>query len=332
MVIEEEHVFGHSEAMRRIASVAARVAESDTPVLIEGERGTGREVMARLLHRLSPRAPQPWVRLSCVSLPADLLEAELFGDERRSGGAPGRLEQAGGGTLFLKDVADLPAALQARLLHLLREGEFHHVNGRRLIRTDARIMASAGENLAALVRQGRFDPALYDRLAVAVITVPPLRERVDEIRALAEHLREALCRRLGRERPPLSPRTLELLAAYSWPGNVRELEDLLKRYVVLGEEAALCDEVLGRMHVPRAGRLPAPARVETRQAPPPGSLRAIARQAARDAEREAIRCVLEHVQWNRAEAARRLGVSYKTMLKKLEQANVGPKARRRRIS
>jgi DNA-binding NtrC family response regulator len=332
VVIEEKRIFDQSEAMRRIAPVAARVAESDMPVLIEGERGTGREVMARLLHRLSSRARNPWVRLSCVSLPADLLEAELFGDEQRSAGAPGRLEQAAGGTLFLKDIEDLPPALQARLLHVLREGEFHRVNGRHLIRTDARIMASAADDLVGLVRQGRFDAALYDWLAVGVVRVPALRERVDEIPSLAEHLREALCRRLGRERPSLSPGTLHLLATYTWPGNVRELEDLLKRYIVLGEEAALCDEVMGRMQVPRAGRLPAPARVETGQAAPPESLRAIARRAALDAERAAIRRVLEHVQWNRAEAARRLGVSYKTMLKKLEQANVGPKARRARTA
>jgi DNA-binding NtrC family response regulator len=330
--IDHEAVFNGSEVMRPLASLAMRVADADTPVLIDGERGVGRERVGMVVHDLSRRATGPWVRLNCLSLPADLLEAELFGDATRPSGGPGRLEQASGGTLFLKEIGELSPNAQAQLVHFLTEKQFHRVNGRNLVHADVRIIGSAGPDLPSLVRHGRFSADLYDRLAIAVLTVPPLRTRVEEIPVLAEHFRETLCRDLGRDRDPFSPGTIELLTEYRWPGNVRELENLVKRYVVLGDEDAVCDEVRLRMRAhPAHSPAPLPgAGLHDRL--PTGSLRAIARKAAAEAERAAIQQVMEHVQWNRAEAARRLGVSYKTMLKKLDQGNFGRKAARRRTS
>jgi two-component system response regulator AtoC len=325
-------MFNGSEVMRPLASLAMRVADADTPVLIDGERGVGRELVGKVVHELSRRAAGPWVRLNCLSLPAPLLEAELFGDAMRPDGGPGRLEQASGGTLFLKEIGELSLNAQAQLVHFLTEKQFHRVNGRSLNEVDVRIIGSAGPDLPSLVRDGRFSADLYERLAVAVLTVPPLRTRVEEIPLLAEHFRQTLCCDLGRDRRPFSPPTVELLIEYRWPGNVRELENLVKRYVVLGDEDAVCDEVRLRMRAhPLHSPVP-PQGVAVDGRLPTGSLRAIARKAAAEAERAAIQQVLEQVQWNRAEAARRLGVSYKTMLKKLDQGNFGRKAARRRTS
>ncbi len=322
-----ELIFRHSEAMRRVEQLVVSVADTDAPVLLEGESGVGKEQVARAIHYLSRRSARPWAKLSCASIPTDLLEAELFGAQAGfepdvQDGQPGRIETAQGGTLFLDEVGEVPSPAQTKLLGVLQERQLHSAGGRKPTTVDVRILAATSKNLAPLLTVGLFDDDLYQALSSLRIAVPPLRERQDEIPALVDYFRDAFARQFGRPGTAISARTLGLLRQYSWPGNVRELENMIKRFVVLGEEQSLKEEVESRLRTLDTRR---------RQAGGGGSalvpgigLREIARRAAREAERAAIREVLERVHGNRAAAARLLRISYKTLLHKLDQGG-GPR-------
>jgi two-component system response regulator AtoC len=273
--------------------------------------------------------------MNCAALPAEILEVELFGRDGRAGdesGRPGRLEQAEGGTLLLKEVTEIPSSMQGKLLRLLDEGEFSRVNGRELRRATPRIIATTQHAIPALVASGSFRADLYLRLQAMSLLVPPLRERCEELESLQTCFRRRFARDFGRPSPPLSRTTMELLLAYPWPGNVKELEDLMRRYVVLGDEDQLQGEIQARMRAVRPAAPPmgpVPALSSLLAGAGTGDLRAISRQAAQQAERAAISRILEEVHWNRAEAARRLRISYKTLLTKLAQADFGKKLRTR---
>jgi len=284
-----------SPAMKQALDLVARVADHKTTVLITGESGTGKEVIAQAIHRASPRAGEAFVAINCAAIPETLLESELFGYVRgaftgAAGDKPGLFEQADRGTLLLDEIGELPLALQAKLLRVLQDGEIRRVGDQKTRRVDARVLAATAKDLAAEVAAGRFREDLFYRLNVVTIHLPALRERVADIAPLAGHFAVRLGRRLGR-RVTLSAAALRWLEQQPWRGNVRELEHAIERAAVLTDKETLEPDAL--------------------------------REAAEAAEREAIRASLEAVGGNRREAAKRLGVSLRTLFYKMERYDLG---------
>ena len=323
---------GDSAHMRRLSRNVEQVADTNATVLIRGESGVGKEIVAKTIHYSSPRARHPFVKVNCAALPAELLESELFGHEkgaftgayRRKGGT---FELADGGTIFLDEIGDMPIGLQAKLLHVLQDHEFARVGGREIIKVDVRVIASTNRNLEVAMREGRFREDLYYRLKVVTLYVPPLRDRRDEIPALACRFLRLFNEQFHRDLS-LSPESMRLLTDYSWPGNVRELENMIKRVVVLRNERLLAEELTVAIEaVPPLNGAPRRSPTETAKAT---TLREIVRRAALSAQREALLEVLERVHWNRAEAARRLGISYKSLLYKIDQSGLARKRSARR--
>ena len=235
-----ENLVGRSPALRAAVDLARRAAPTRTTVLISGETGTGKELVAGLIHGLSPRSERPFVKVNCAALPETLLESELFGHERGAfTGADrtrvGRFEQADGGTLFLDEVGDMSPATQAKLLRVLQEQEFHRLGGTRPLRTDVRIVAATNQDLRAAIAEGTFREDLYFRLAVIGIHLPPLREREDDVVLLANHLRDEFARELGRPRSGFDRAALAKLRTHPWPGNVRELRNAVERALLMAE-------------------------------------------------------------------------------------------------
>jgi two-component system, NtrC family, response regulator AtoC len=344
-------LLGTSEQMNEVRDLIGRVADTDVTVLIRGESGTGKELVARALHRSSPRRDRTFVKVNCAALPSELLESELFGFERGAfTGAiqqkPGKFEFASQGTMFLDEISEMHTSLQAKLLQVLQEGEFSRLGGREDVRVDVRIVAATNRDLEAAVSNGTFREDLFFRLNVVCITLPPLRQRRDEIPLLTELFLRQYAEHYNRPHITLSEATMSLFQQHHWPGNVRELENLIKRAVVLGDDESIRRELAGalagRTTVPspipvlqwptRApGAPPAPAHVAEpaapNQAPEPvltatGSLKDIARQAARNAERDLIARTLHQTRWNRREAASILGISYKALLYKIKDAEL----------
>jgi DNA-binding NtrC family response regulator len=244
-----KHIVGVSRSMVEVYRVAARVANSDTAALIIGETGTGKELIARAIHAGSPRADQPFVPVDCTTLPEALVESELFGHERGAftgAGATrrGLFEAAGGGTIFLDEVGDLPTPLQAKLLRVLQERDIRRVGGTERIPVDVRIIAATHGDLRARVRAGEFREDLYYRLNVVTIHLPPLRERREDVSLLAQHFVEKYAARRQRQAPLLAPEALARLTAYPWPGNVRQLENVVERAVTLASGPAVLAEDL----------------------------------------------------------------------------------------
>jgi transcriptional regulator with GAF, ATPase, and Fis domain len=235
---DEPQIIGRSPGLLRALDEADRVAPTEGAVLIVGETGAGKELLARRVHARSPRASRPMVEVNCAALPESLLESELFGHERGAfTGADrqrlGRFELADGGTLFLDEIGELSPAAQARLLRVLQDGSFQRVGGAETIRVDVRLIAATHRDLSSLVRRGRFREDLFYRLNVFTIASPALRDRREDVRPLAEHLHEKHAARMGRRPLPLSDRSMRKLMAYRWPGNVRELENVIERATIL---------------------------------------------------------------------------------------------------
>ncbi|HXG05570.1 MAG TPA: sigma 54-interacting transcriptional regulator [Candidatus Binatia bacterium] len=316
-----------SEVMIRVQQQAEEAARLAVPVLLTGEVGVGKQRLARLIHERSVRAGRPFERVNCAALPGDLLERELFGED---GGPPGRLEAADGGTCLIAEIGQAPPGLQARLGHLLTEGRTYRAGGRTTFSLDVRVIATTSHDPRVLLQAGTLRRDLYDAFAMHIY-VPPLRQRPADVPLLLDHFLTVFRARFGRPEPPLGAATRQLLLDYTWPGNVQELESVIKRFVVLGDERELGEEIEARRRLVAARHdalaigPPAPGPRAVLEA----GLRAVAREAARQAERAAIRQVLERVNWNRAEAARRLKISYKTLLSKLERDELGPPRDRR---
>ncbi len=323
-------------AMRAVQEIINQVADTSTTVLIRGESGVGKELVARAIHAASPRHAHPFVKVNCAALPAELLESELFGHEKGAfTGAYrrklGKFEFANKGTLFLDEIGELPLALQAKLLHVLQDQEFSRVGGRELIRVDTRILASTNRNLEVALAAGQFREDLYYRLNVVEIRVPPLRERREEIPILVSVFLEEFQRQYGRK-VELTPEAIRCFTEYPWPGNVRELENIMKRLVVLGNVEKIQEELVSG-HRNNHGNGSKGAGADENPNPPAQldfsvGLRELGRRAARAAERKAIEEVLEQVRWNRSEAARVLQISYKTLLTRITQCGLAPKKRR----
>jgi two-component system response regulator AtoC len=336
MADTDEQPLGTSPVMRAITRIVDRVATTDATVLIWGESGVGKERVSQRIYEHSLRSERPFVKVNCAALPLELLESELFGYERGAfTGAhsqkPGKFELAHTGTIFLDEIGEMPMPIQAKLLQVLQDGQFARLGSRQDIRVDVRAIAATNRDLARLVRAGGFREDLYYRLNVVNIHIPPLRERREEIPGLVEHFLELYAQRYSRPRLTLSPGTMARFVEHGWPGNIRELENLVKRMVVLGvrewpDDHAVADtppapEPIGaRVSVPS----PAPAHAAPRAPAHPLpvfdeslGLKEIARRAAREAERQAIVSVLHSVHWHRADAARVLKVSYKTLLNRI---------------
>jgi two-component system response regulator AtoC len=326
-------LFRNSQRMRAVENIVRRAADTNATILLQGESGTGKEMIAKAIHAISPRRDKPFLKVNCASLPGELLESELFGHEKGSfTGAhrrkPGKFELAHRGTFLLDEIGEMPLSLQAKLLHVLQDGTFFRVGGSELISTDVRLIAATNKDLAAVIAQGLFREDLYYRLNVVTIFVPPLRERREEIPVLLDHFLGRFCQQYGRDLPRVSPETMTLLREYHWPGNVRELENMTKRLVVLQNEELLREEITLRRRSPfaaPAAPAPEPVPQPAAPAPPPSTelgLKEIARRAAREAEKVALKEVLERVRWNRAEAARLLKISYKALLYKIAAAGL----------
>jgi two-component system, NtrC family, response regulator AtoC len=355
--------WGSGRGMQQVMAMVDRVADSDVSVLLRGESGVGKEVIAREILRRSPRRTKPFVKVNCAALPADLLESELFGHERGAftGAAQtrvGRFEFTNHGTLMLDEIGEMPLGLQAKLLHVLQDGELTRLGSNRKVQVDVRVIAATNRDLSAMMRAGAFRDDLYYRLQVIELHVPPLRERLDEIRPLTEFFLAKYARLYRRQPSRVSPTLLAALHAYSWPGNVRELENMMKRFVVLQDEPFILQE-LARLSEPVAGAetrpdasgsepdepvhrpapVSAPVTIAAAQADPsveappaamptpaspegPVSLHDLARAAAMQAEREAINQALTRFRWNRRKAAVHLQVSYKTLLNKMKECGI----------
>jgi formate hydrogenlyase transcriptional activator len=239
-----EQIIGNSAALEAVLEQVERVAPTDSTVLIQGETGTGKELIAHAIHNISSRCGRPFVRLNCAAIPLDLLESELFGHEKGAfTGAIaqkiGRFELADKGTLFLDEVGDIPTALQPKLLRVLQEQEFERLGSARTHKVDVRLVAATHRDLMEMANRGEFRSDLYYRLNVFPVQLPPLRERRDDIPALIEHFVAIYGRRMGRIIEHIPPATLSALASYHWPGNIRELQNLIERAVILSNDGVL---------------------------------------------------------------------------------------------
>jgi two-component system response regulator AtoC len=317
-----------SNRMQPIRDLISKVATTNTTVLLRGESGVGKEVVARAIHKASPRSNKQFLKVNCAALPGELLESELFGHEKGAfTGAyrqkPGKFEAAHQGTLLLDEIGEMPLRLQAKLLHVLQDGEFSRVGGEKIIDTDVRLIAATNRDLEASMRAHQFREDLYYRLNVIEIRIPPLRERRDEIAPLVDFFLKKFNAQYARA-VDIPPETMRAFVDYHWPGNIRELENAVKRVVVLGTARPVHLEIVGNLNS-RGGSRPAgggPAHAAAVSPDAPISLKDIARQAAREAERVAIKEVLDRVHWNRAKAARLLQISYKALLYKIVQCGL----------
>ncbi|QRJ65654.1 nif-specific transcriptional activator NifA [Azospira restricta] len=323
-----ENMVGRSAVMRRVFEQARLVARWNTTVLIRGETGTGKELIANAIHYNSPRARNAFVKLNCAALPENLLESELFGHERGAftgavEGRKGRFEQASGGTLFLDEIGEVSAAFQAKLLRVLQEGEFERVGGSRTIKVDVRIIAATHRDLETAVEMGDFREDLFYRLNVMPLNLPPLRERIEDIPEIARHL----LGKIGdnqRRKLALSELALHRLAAHPWPGNVRELENCLERAAVLSEDGRIdADQIRfpggrERRSVPRPAFAGEPATAA-------GASPAAASPALDDpalSERERVIAALEQAGWVQAKAARLLGMTPRQIAYRVQTLNI----------
>ena len=305
-----EQVIGDSPALEAVLEQVERVAPTDSTVLIQGETGTGKELIAHAIHNLSSRCGRSFVRLNCAAIPLDLLESELFGHEKGAfTGAIaqkiGRFELADKGTLFLDEVGDIPPALQPKLLRVLQEQEFERLGSTRTHQVDVRLVAATNRNLMDMVNQGEFRSDLYYRLNVFPVLLPPLRERREDIPALVSHFVEIFGRRMGRQIGHIPPETISALSSYPWPGNIRELQNLIERAVILSND----------------GVLPNPLPTVLAQV----VITSPAATNLRDSERTLILKTLEAVGWvvgGPKGAATKLGLKRTTLIHKMQKLGI----------
>jgi len=305
-----EQIIGSSPALESVLAQVEQVAPTDSTVLIQGETGTGKELIARAVHNLSARCGRPFIKLNCAAIPFDLLESELFGHEKGAfTGAIaqkiGRFEAADKGTLFLDEVGDIPLALQPKLLRVLQEQEFERLGSTRTHQVDVRLVAATHRNLVEMVKRSEFRSDLYYRLNVFPVSLPPLRARREDIHALVEHFVEFYARRMGKQIECIAPETMAAFSSYQWPGNIRELQNFIERSVILTSGTVL--------------------------APPLASLNSTAEAESlgpitlEDAERDHIRKTLEQTRWVVAGpngAAARLGIKRSTLYFRMQKLGI----------
>jgi len=318
-------VFGRTEAMREVRRRLDRLVGANIPVLLQGESGTGKDIIAKLFHRYSPWNKGPFVKVNCPAIPGTLLESELFGYERGAftgayGSKPGRVELAHRGTLFLDEISELEFDLQSKLLQLLQDGQFCRIGAQEDRRVEVRVVCATNRDLQAEVEAGHFRQDLYYRIAVVTIQLPPLRERAADLPDIINYLLQHHNEKYNAQAKPLSSNLVSRLQRYHWPGNIRELENLIRRYVILGTEDAIVNELIAPAHqqafpieIPLDGDL---------------SLKKLTRQAVRDLEGRIILKVLQANNWNRKKTARVLNISYRALLYKIRDAGISSSRRK----
>jgi formate hydrogenlyase transcriptional activator len=305
-----EQIIGNSPALESVLEQVEQVAPTDSTVLIQGETGTGKELIARAVHNLSARFGRAFIKLNCAAIPFDLLESELFGHERGAfTGAIaqkiGRFELADKGTLFLDEVGDIPPALQPKLLRVLQEQEFERLGSTRTHQVDVRLVAATNRNLVDMMKRNEFRSDLYYRLNVFPIPLPPLRERREDIPALVEHFAEIYARRIGKEIERIAPETMSALVSCQWPGNIRELQNFIERSVILTS---------GNILQAPLSSLNAAASTESQEA-----------VTLKEAERDHIRKILEQTRWvvsGPNGAAARLGIKRSTLYFRMQKLGI----------
>lgn len=316
----EPAIFGTSEAMKKVQRDLAMIASADVPVLIQGPSGTGKEIIAKLIHQMSAYAKGPYLKVNCPAIPDQLLESELFGYEKGAfTGAftskPGLIAMANRGTLFLDEIGELSLALQSKLLQVLQDGKFCRIGAQEDTRSEARVICATNRDLKQEIEAGNFREDLFYRINVVNITMPSLRERGADIPELVEYFRAHFNMVYNRKAPALSASLMRLLQAYHWPGNIRQLENLIKRYVILGTEACITNDLTEplpsnfEVEIPEDGPVP---------------LKKMTQQAVRRLEKQIILKVLQAQHWNRRRAAEVLKISYRALLYKIRDAGLSP--------
>ncbi len=317
-----------SDAMLAIRDVIDQIAETDVTVLIQGESGVGKEIVARAVHARSSRSKGPFVKVNCAALPEELLESELFGYEKgaftgANARKQGRFELADKGTIFLDEIGEMSPALQAKMLQVLQDSVFTRIGGHDEIRVDVQIVSATNRPLVEMVAQKQFREDLYFRLNVVSVVVPPLRERRDEIPDFVRTFLQRYTIQYGKPEMEISPALQRVFDRYAFPGNVRELENMIKRIVVLEGEDSILEEIARRESGDSGGRSGLKALLaEIEETAGDVPLREVGRRVAQQAEREAIERVLHHTSWNRKQAAKLLKVSYKTLLQKIRDCGL----------
>jgi len=326
---EDVFFVGASPAMRKLRAQAELLGETNVPVLVLGESGSGKDTVAHLIHSLSVRSGFQFAKVNCAALPADLLESELFGQERDAaaiGGArvrPGKFELCDKGTVLLDEIVEMPLEVQSKLMQLLQTKQLQRTGSSGAIDVDVRIIASTSENVERAVSERRLREDLYYRLSAFTVQVPPLRQRRDEIPLLLQHFMHHLAKHYSLPARGFSPALVEACRSHSWPGNLKEMESFVKRYLVMGDNDLTMGDpahnfVREGVDVRRNSHSVAEA-VESGQRSAPASLKAIVQSVKLEAEKNAIAAALEKTRWNRKAAARLLKVSYRTLLYKIEQ-------------
>jgi DNA-binding NtrC family response regulator len=310
-------IIGKCEKMQEVSRLIQKVAPSDTTVLLLGESGTGKELFARAIHSLSNRRKGPYVAINCAAIPRELLENELFGSERGAyTGAVarkmGKFEIAQGGTIFLDEVGDLDVALQAKLLRVLQDRTFERLGGTKTITVDVRVVAASNADLKKAVEKTEFREDLFYRLSVFPITIPPLRERREDIPDLAEYFVKKYCAEMKKPKKRISREAISLLDKYHWPGNVRELENTVERAIILCEGKKILPEHL-------AIRIPSPHEIRLREG---AGLKEVGQHAQAEAERALIMRVLTQVRGNKRKAAQALKIDYTTLFEKIKKYGI----------
>jgi DNA-binding NtrC family response regulator len=313
-------IIGKNEKILEVIGLIQKVAVSDTSVLLQGESGTGKELFARAIHNLSPRKNKPVIAINCAAIPRDLLENELFGSERGAftGSVArkiGKFEIADGGTIFLDEIGDMDIALQAKLLRVLQERTIERLGGIKTTKVDTRVIAASNADLKTLIIEKKFREDLFYRLSVFPVTIPPLRDRRDDVEALANHFIARFCKEMNKKPKSLSADAMAIMEKYHWPGNVRELENTIERAIILCEGSKIKPEHL-------AIRLTTNNEIRMREG---SGLKEIGTNAQAEAERAAIIRVLAQVRGNKRRCAQILKIDYTTLFDKIKRYEIDTK-------
>ena len=314
-------IFGSSAVMQTVRQKVEKVASSGVPILIQGESGTGKGLLARFIHKISVAPEAAFVKVNCAAIPGALLESELFGYEKGAftgaySSKAGRVELAHGGTLFLDGIDEIDMSLQAKLLQLLQDGQFSRIGGQEDRQVQLRVICATNRQLEEEIARGRFRQDLFYRINVVNIQLPPLRARIEDLGVLVAYFLDAHRTRHNIQARPLSPEAMKLLENHPWPGNIRELENLIERYVILGSEDAVSSELLTWEQTHAAADVPIDGQIH---------LKKVTRRAVHELERKIILSVLEANRWNRKRTASALKISYRALLYKIRRAGLPPK-------
>jgi len=320
-----EILFGLTEEMQRVRRTIERVANVRVPVLIRGESGSGKELLAGYLHRIAPWRDKPMVKVNCAAIPGPLLESELFGYEKGSftgaySSRPGKFEVAQGGTMVLDEIAEIDSGLQAKLLQVLQDGCYSRIGDLEERRADVRIVSISNKDVESEITRGAFREDLFYRINVVNVQLPPLRRRLEDLPALVNYFLRYYGERYERATQPLPAALLERFQKHQWPGNVRELENYVRRFVILDSPESILEELEERSRGPVVGGFQLPPIREF-------SLKKFSKQASQQAEHHMILEALKQTRWNRKRAAALLGISYRALLYKIKEAGIPPKKR-----